>query len=205
MFAIAPTLVQASMATAAHDDLEAYLRAVRAVQLSARASARSSKPCWRARIACASCRPAAARAFATNCRRSPHSGVTLVVSPLIALMKDQVDQLTAPRPAGHVHQQHAVARRAEPSGSSGWRRASTSWCTSCPSGFAARDSSRRCARAELQLLAVDEAHCVSEWGHDFRPDYARLGRFRAPAGQPADDRPDGHGHRRACAATSSSC
>ncbi|MFW5693506.1 MAG: RecQ family ATP-dependent DNA helicase, partial [Thermoguttaceae bacterium] len=41
------------------------------------------------------------------------------------------------------------------------------------------------ARARLRLLAVDEAHCISEWGHDFRPDYARLGYFRRKLGNPA--------------------
>ncbi len=40
------------------------------------------------------------------------------------------------------------------------------------------------AAADLRLLAIDEAHCVSEWGHDFRPDYARLGRFRNQIGNP---------------------
>ncbi len=40
------------------------------------------------------------------------------------------------------------------------------------------------ATAQVQLLAIDEAHCISEWGHDFRPDYARIGRFREQLGNP---------------------
>ena len=43
---------------------------------------------------------------------------------------------------------------------------------------------RSVQRTKIQLLAVDEAHCISQWGHDFRPDYARLGRFRERLGNP---------------------
>ena len=78
------------------------------------------------------------------------------------------------------------------------------------SGSAARCFSRSCAPTKVQLLAVDEAHCISEWGHDFRPDYARLGRFRQRLGNPptialtatATDRRAPR-HRRAAAACAS--
>jgi ATP-dependent DNA helicase RecQ len=110
-------------------------------------------------------------------------GVTLVISPLIALMKDQVDQLTArDLPATFINStltQEEQNERLEGMASGQYRLVYV-----VPERFRSPrfvDAARRC---ELTLLAVDEAHCVSEWGHDFRPDYARLGRFRAQLGNP---------------------
>ncbi len=104
-------------------------------------------------------------------------GVTLVVSPLIALMKDQIDAL--------------LARDIS---------AAPAWIRRCRSDEY-RDVTRRLRSGELKLLyvaperftnerfrgllsqvnvslfAVDEAHCISEWGHNFRPDYLKLAKF----------------------------
>lgn len=104
-------------------------------------------------------------------------GTTIVVSPLIALMKDQIDTLR-----GHginarlinssltLGEQESVMREMS--------------AGTVPMVYVAPERLRNgrfleaVARANVTLLAVDEAHCVSEWGHDFRPDYARLGHFR---------------------------
>ncbi len=110
-------------------------------------------------------------------------GLTLVVSPLIALMKDQVDDL---------------ARRGVPA----------TFINSSVGLQEQEDRIRRCAAGEFRLLyvaperfrssafldmirrvkvarmAVDEAHCISEWGHDFRPDYRRMKEFRGLIGRP---------------------
>ena len=123
-------------------------------------------------------------------------GVTLVISPLIALMKDQVDVAQPARAPRDADQQHARPGRAAGADARRSRPAATTSSTSPPSGSAAPGSSPSMARLKPSLLAVDEAHCISEWGHDFRPDYARLGLARRQLGSPPCIAPDGHGHRR---------
>ncbi|MGE0607894.1 MAG: RecQ family ATP-dependent DNA helicase [Pirellulales bacterium] len=110
-------------------------------------------------------------------------GVTLVVSPLIALMQDQVRQL------------QSLGLRATFVNSTLDAAEQNARLDSMAAGeydlvyvAAERFRSTRfldaVRAARLQLLAIDEAHCISEWGHDFRPDYARLGRYRAKLGKP---------------------
>jgi ATP-dependent DNA helicase RecQ len=108
-------------------------------------------------------------------------GVTLVISPLIALMRDQVRALTeAGVPAGALtsadapHEREAVFEALDD------RRLKLLYMA--PERLAAAGTASLLARAGVGLLAVDEAHCVSQWGHDFRPDYLRIGALRARLG-----------------------
>ncbi len=110
-------------------------------------------------------------------------GLTLVVSPLIALMKDQVDQLTAlGLPATFINSTLSPdeqSQRLERMAAGEYQLVYV-----VPERFRSSRFLDAVRRSRLQLLAIDEAHCVSEWGHDFRPDYARLGRFRSQIGNP---------------------
>ncbi|KAJ8251716.1 hypothetical protein GJAV_G00224350 [Gymnothorax javanicus] len=111
------------------------------------------------------------------------AGITMVVSPLIALIQDQVDQLQARNiPACSINSKLPAQER---------RRILEDLERDSPclkllyvtpemlasSSFQPHLNSL-CSRGLLARLAVDEAHCVSQWGHDFRPDYMKLGQLR---------------------------
>lgn len=110
-------------------------------------------------------------------------GLTIVVSPLISLMKDQVDALVArDLPATFINSTlsrdeiaHRLARA---------ERGEIKLLYVAPERFDFGTVAQRLNAAGVSLLAIDEAHCISEWGHDFRPSYKRLGALRAALNSP---------------------
>lgn len=111
----------------------------------------------------------------------PH--LTLVISPLIALMKDQVDRLVeAGLAATYLNsslptQEINKRIRAVMEGH-------VKLLYIAPERLRHRDFTRALARLKVSLLAVDEAHCISHWGHDFRPDYLHIGPTWQALGRP---------------------
>jgi ATP-dependent DNA helicase RecQ len=109
-------------------------------------------------------------------------GTTIVVSPLIALMIDQVDALVGRGIAAaaiHSHQddedQRAVVDR--------FVRGELALLYVSPERATLDSFKRLVARTPVAMFAIDEAHCVSQWGHDFRPEYMRLAELREVPGR----------------------
>ncbi|HEY3221428.1 MAG TPA: ATP-dependent DNA helicase RecQ [Gemmatimonadales bacterium] len=111
------------------------------------------------------------------------AGLTLVVSPLISLMQDQVGALRRRGiAAAYVNSQLDADQRRTILAAATGGRLSLLYCA--PERLASLTRRLAAASTAVTLLAIDEAHCIAEWGNEFRPVYRRLGVFRSGLGRP---------------------
>ncbi len=109
--------------------------------------------------------------------------LTIVISPLIALMKDQVDVLQQKKiPATFINA--SLSKKEREKRQEQLKKGKFKLLYVTPERFRKEEFLEIIKTLKVSLFAVDEAHCISEWGHDFRPDYTRLGEIREMLGNP---------------------
>lgn len=108
---------------------------------------------------------------------------TIVISPLIALMQDQVDALQK-RNISAAFINSTLPKDQRERRLKQFVDGTIRLLYVTPERFRKTDFLEQIQKVTIDLLAVDEAHCISEWGHDFRPDYSRIGEFREFLGNP---------------------
>ncbi len=109
--------------------------------------------------------------------------ITVVLSPLIALMKDQVDALRA-RGIAATFINSSLDRRQREDRYEAVRGGEYCLLYVTPERFRKAEFLSALAHRDVALLAIDEAHCISQWGHDFRPDYTCIPELRKQMGEP---------------------